>query len=171
MPFHIRPFLTLSLASRLLITLLLMSSVSAYAEWVEIVKTDKFTEYKDPETIRRKGNLVKVWQLRDFNTIQGYAGKSYLSLKMLLENDCTEEQFRILAQFAYSGRMGDGEIVSSVTSPSEWGTNFARLFGSNCVESCLREGVIAQSMNDQHPARDRMSIIFSHSGSNSWTLL
>ena len=52
----------------LLITLLLLSSSPAYAEWVKIGDQDQLgmTVYADRETIRRKGALVKIWQLLDF---------------------------------------------------------------------------------------------------------
>ena len=58
----------------LLITLLFLSTVPAYAEWVA-VERDYFspglsTIYIDPDTIRREGNLVMVWQLVDFKTMQ-----------------------------------------------------------------------------------------------------
>ena len=63
----------------LLIILLLLSSSPAYAEWVKVGEDDSYTAYIDPDTIRHKGNRVKVWRLFDHTTIQTVAGKSYLS--------------------------------------------------------------------------------------------
>ena len=69
MTFAVRPyrhFLTVlasGLAFEALIALQVLSSVSAYAEWVSIGYSDSlggYTVYVDPSTIRRKGDLVKV---------------------------------------------------------------------------------------------------------------
>lgn len=103
-----------------LITLLLLSSSPAYAEWVKAIATEVSTVYMDPETIRRKGNLVKVWGLKDYKTVQGAGAISYLSIKELNEFDCTEEQVRTLAEYVYSGQMGNGEIVYSNKNPDKW---------------------------------------------------
>jgi hypothetical protein len=69
-----RAFLKLSLALCsgfwLLITLLVLSSGPAYAEWVKIDEIDPYTLYVDPDTIRRKGDLVKMWQVYDFKAVQ-----------------------------------------------------------------------------------------------------
>ena len=73
------PFLTLPLTyvSGIwsLITLLFLSSVPAYAEWVAVEKHYLLpglqTLYVDPNTICREGNLVTTWQLIDFKWMQG----------------------------------------------------------------------------------------------------
>ena len=61
-----------------LITLLVLSSVPAYAEWVAVEKNYLVpglrTVYVDPDTIRREGNLVTMWQLIDFKWMQGNQG-------------------------------------------------------------------------------------------------
>ncbi len=64
MIYYAGPFLKLPLASIsgfwLLITLLVLSSGPAYAEWVAVGgnKEAGVTVSADPDTIRRKGNLV-----------------------------------------------------------------------------------------------------------------
>ena len=61
MPFHIRLFLTQPLASWFMIALLVLRSGPAYAEWEQIYKTDDgMTLYVDPDSIRRKEDLVKM---------------------------------------------------------------------------------------------------------------
>lgn len=57
MPVHIRLFLTLPLA---LITLLVLRSGLAYAEWVEVTADDLVTSYTGTMTIRHTGNLVRM---------------------------------------------------------------------------------------------------------------
>ena len=72
--YNASPFLKLPLAYLsgfwLLVTLLVLGSGSAYAEWVKISSNDTAIYYADPEAIRRKGTLVKMWVLVDFKTIQ-----------------------------------------------------------------------------------------------------
>ena len=67
----------------LLFALLVLSSGPAYAEWVAVGGNEEagVTVYADPGAIRRKGNLVKVWHLNDFQTLQIVMGNSYLSIK------------------------------------------------------------------------------------------
>ncbi len=59
----------------LLITLLVLSHGPAYAEWVVVENNyllpGKQTVYVDPDTIRREGNLVTMWQLTDFMLMLG----------------------------------------------------------------------------------------------------
>ena len=69
--YNVGPFLTLPLAYvsgfGALITLLLLSSSPAYAEWVQVSNSDEAgkTRYVDPATIRPNRNLVKMWQFYD----------------------------------------------------------------------------------------------------------
>ena len=104
----------------LLIILLLLSSSPAYAEWVKVGEYDSYTAYIDPDTIRHKGNRVKVWRLFDHTTIQTVAGKSYLSSKAQMEYDCAKEQSRILVVYGYSGQMGSSTLVGYDTDPTKW---------------------------------------------------
>ncbi|MEQ1847608.1 MAG: surface-adhesin E family protein [Nitrospira sp.] len=105
------------------LTLLVLSSSSAYAEWVSVSSSESlggYTAYLDPDTIRRKGHLVKEWELYDFKTIQTLAGKSHLSLKMQHEYDCTKERSRELSYTLFSGSMGKGNVVSTDSHESNW---------------------------------------------------
>lgn len=141
MPFSIRPFchfpvqcsvtykassfLKLPLAYFLgfaaLTTLLLLSNSPAYAEWVNIGDTDEFTMYIDRDMIRRRGNLVKMWNLNDYKNIQtGKMGKSYLSSIEQYEYDCAEEQLRLLALTDFSSKMGRGVVVAFGLDPTKW---------------------------------------------------
>ena len=103
----------------LLIILLFLSSSPAYAEWVKVGESDESTIYSDPDTIRSKGNLVKVWSLYDYKAIHTskQESKSFLSGKMQVEHDCAEEQLRTSVEYGYSGQMGTGELVFSHTKP------------------------------------------------------
>jgi hypothetical protein len=104
-----------------LMILLLLSSGPAYAEWVLLGTTDEgMTMYADPDTIRRKGDRVKMWELFDFKTIQTVAGDSFLSNKSQEEYDCAEERHRTLAYMWFSGNMGTGKVVYSNSNEGKW---------------------------------------------------
>lgn len=92
-----------------------------YAEWMSITKTEEGTTvYADPDTIRRKGNLVKMWDLHDFKTVQTAAGGSYLSSKAQNEYDYTEERFRVLVLSNFSGNMGTSILVYIDQDEKKW---------------------------------------------------
>ena len=96
------------------LTLLILSCAPAYAEWAAVGSSENgggVTVYADRDTIRRKGDLVKMWYLSDFKTIQTVAGNSFLSEKDQSEFDCAEERTRLLAVTKFSGNMGRGQVV------------------------------------------------------------
>ena len=78
------------------------------------------TACKDPGTIRRKENLVKVWHLNDFKTVQIAKGNSYLSIKAQHEFDCTKDRERIRALTKFSGNMGSGKVVYEDSNERKW---------------------------------------------------
>mgnify|MGYP001398869334 CR=1 FL=1 len=105
----------------LLIILIFLSSGPAYAEWI-LIDNDKpgMTIYVNPDTITRKGDLVKMWELFDFETAEHVADTSHLSFKMLSEYDCTEGRKRELAMKSFSGNMGRGKVVHSYSPEGKW---------------------------------------------------
>ena len=124
MPFSICPFHRLPLASILgfwlVLTLLLLSSGPAYAEWLKINENDTFTVYVDPDTIQRKGDLVKMWILYDYKTLQSATGVAHLSDSIQVEANCTEKLQRRLAYTWWSGNMRGGNIVFNHSGEGNW---------------------------------------------------
>ena len=120
------PFLKPSLAYVLsfwfLIALLALSSGPVYAGWVLTSGDDEagLAVYVDPATLRRNGNLAKMWQLYDYKTVQTVAGDSFLSIKRFNEYDCTKERTRMLGYTWFSGNMGNGNVVYSTTEQLPW---------------------------------------------------
>ena len=97
---------------RLLLGLmLLVTATAANAEWTQSGESDELIAYIDIATIRRNGNFFKLWDLRDYKTVQTVSGVSYLSDKGQSEYDCKEERKRILAFSMFSGQMGKGKVV------------------------------------------------------------
>ena len=67
----------------IILAFLILMSGLAHANWEKIgaYGDGSGTVYVDPDTIRRKENLVKMWLLYDFNTVRTVAGTSHLSAK------------------------------------------------------------------------------------------
>jgi len=124
-----------------LITLLVLSSGPAYltmrlparplcpsrfvpsaAEWVSNGTNNQRgrTVYTDPDTIHLKGDGVTMWSLNDYKTIQRMGSTSYLSYKVQTEYDCAEERIRKLASTFFSGNMGSGDVVYSISKEGKW---------------------------------------------------
>jgi hypothetical protein len=104
-----------------LLLLLAVASNSAAAAWVEVSDDEADTFYADPATIRKAGNMVKMWTLIDFKTVQVIGkGKSYLSMRRKAEYDCKEEQARTVYLSWHPGNMSGGDAVHSDADPGKW---------------------------------------------------
>ena len=51
--------------------MLLLVSGAASAEWTNVSRTDGSIQYVDIATIRRSGNFVKMWDLKDLQKQKG----------------------------------------------------------------------------------------------------
>jgi hypothetical protein len=107
---------------RKFIVMILLSivSCSAMAEWTKIGSTSDMTYYGDPSTIRKKGNLIKMWVLTDYKTFQETRGGKIKSMKNQEEYDCNEEQFRIVYVSSYFEGMGEGGVAENGEGSGKW---------------------------------------------------
>jgi hypothetical protein len=78
------------------------------------------TVYFDPDTLRRKGDVVKWWELYDYKVTQTVSGNSFLSIKAQNEYDCAEERIRTLAMSEFSGNMGTGTVIYTSSDVGKW---------------------------------------------------
>ena len=134
MPFLIRSFpvtyntgqfIKLSLACFFgfwsLITLLVLSSGPAYAEWVSLGESDSGTAvYVDRDTSLPKGKLMKMWVLYSFRRVRTVAGGSYFSNKVQREYNCAQAYHRTLVDMRFSSTMGFGKVVYNKSSQGKW---------------------------------------------------
>jgi hypothetical protein len=106
----------------LLVTIVLLSSGPAYAEWVKVSDGDDAgrTVYVNPTTIRRNSNLVKMWQLYDYKTVQTVGGIRFLTAEEQWEYDCAEERGRVVALKGFSGNMASGTMVYTNSEVGKW---------------------------------------------------
>ena len=109
---------------KLFFTLMLVSICSNVgAEWVYVAETEKdikrensFIAYADPATIRKTGNLVKMWSLYDYKLPQK---SGVISARQKSEYNCIEKKRRQLFLSAYSGRMNNGETLLIYNQPED----------------------------------------------------
>lgn len=100
---------------KIILTILLtVASTSAMAEWTKINSDDEFNSYVDKSSIRRTGNLVKMWTLTDFKSlVTPEYSKPFLTMITQKEYDCKNESSRSLYITTYDGNMGFGKVISS----------------------------------------------------------
>jgi len=112
------------MTSRIVLTVVLVGLCgvpAAYAEWVLIYAAPQgMTVYVDPDSIRQKGTLAKMWSLYDFKTEQYVLGVPLLSSKGQIEYDCEKERVRGRAVTEFSGNMGTGTVVYTNSSEGKW---------------------------------------------------
>ncbi len=115
----------------LLVTLLFLSGVPAYAEWVameDYLVPGRQTVYVDPESIRREGHLVTLWQLIEFKWMQGNQGLGplgfgphrFFSTKTHKQFDCAGKRLRLLAFTEFSQHMGTGIAAHGYVDTDNW---------------------------------------------------
>ncbi|SET23413.1 hypothetical protein SAMN05216326_11648 [Nitrosomonas marina] len=109
---------------KLLLTIMLFClSTSIMAEWTQVLKRDDkggFTVYADMQTIRKVGNVAKMWTLVDYKLEQEDTGANFLSKKVRKKYNCQNRHTKELAYKLYSWNMGGGEQIRSYSQPQEW---------------------------------------------------
>lgn len=105
----------------ILMMLLAVVSNSAMAEWVKVGAGGGAEILADPATIRKTGNMVKMWVLFNFSTPRELTdGPTYLSMKIQEQYDCEEEQTRSLYSTIYPEKGGKGNEVGNKSTPGNW---------------------------------------------------
>ena len=97
--------------------LLALVAAPAWAEWVKVAATDTSTFYIDPASIRKDGNLRKVWQINDLNQRHK---DGEMSRRVRMEFDCKQERSRSIAISTHSDPMAGGVTLSSGDGSGEW---------------------------------------------------
>jgi hypothetical protein len=102
---------------KLFLICLMMLASSAWAEWVMYSETDTEIFYYDPDTIRKDGNMRRVWELQDLKTPNE---QGVMSRRFRGEYDCKNESWRLISHSSHSGRMATGETFFSNSSAGNW---------------------------------------------------
>ena len=103
----------------LLLPLLLLATGSAWAGWEEVGESStETTFYIDRATIRKDGNLRRMWEVLDLKQ-RGKDGG--ISFRTKNEYDCKGERYRILASSSHAEPMAGGKTIFSFgEDPSGW---------------------------------------------------
>lgn len=103
---------------KLLLIFLIFAINPTLADWSKTLEIEDSIWYIDYSTIRKDGQLVKVWLLSD-NIVDTKENSSY-SMELLQEIDCKKGRKRNLAKVMFSGRMGSGKIIYRSNESHEW---------------------------------------------------
>lgn len=103
----------------LLLSLLLLATGSAWAGWEKVASTDEATMYVDRATLRKDGNLRRMWEVQD---LKQRDKDGEMSRRTRYEYDCKGERYRILALSTHSKPMAGGKTLLSLgENPRGWG--------------------------------------------------
>jgi hypothetical protein len=90
----------------------------AQAQWEKISENNDLINYIDKSTIKKDGNLRKIWRLTDLKKRE-ITGE--MSIRMMVEHDCKEDLFRYLFVSNHSDPMAGGRIINQVRKDEkEW---------------------------------------------------
>jgi hypothetical protein len=117
-----RPFWALSMHLSLVA---ILGVGQAQGEWVDIGgkvqgELTIYRVYIDPDNIHHNGDVVTLWALFDYQSIQRIVGGPWLSSKAQRQFDCAERRIRLLGYMTFTGNMGSGEPVFSNSQESNW---------------------------------------------------
>ena len=108
-----------SVIKKTLLLALMLGTCSAWAEWVSVKDSNNVKNYIDPATIRKDGNLRKVWQLQN---LKQRDTDGAMSRRVRIEYDCNGERYRLLTASTHSEPMasGKGLITTDFGNRNPW---------------------------------------------------
>jgi len=95
----------------------MMLSCTAQAEWVSGGESDSVDFFYDPTTIRKDGNLRRVWELHN---LKQRSKNGEMSIRYRAEYDCKNERDKWLSVSTHSEPMAGGEVILSYISDRAW---------------------------------------------------
>tara|TARA_B100000242_G_scaffold253507_1_gene195873 strand:- start:559 stop:945 length:387 start_codon:yes stop_codon:yes gene_type:complete len=92
-------------------------SFPSYAEWKYSIKSSSGdVHYIDFNSLKREGNYVYFWSLRDYGKMDKWGD---LSSKKYLKVDCTKNKFKYLSDSYHNRQMGKGIPTGGSTKPDK----------------------------------------------------
>lgn len=100
---------------------LMLVACPVWADWTLTVKAEVGDMYYlDFDTVRKNGNLIRVWEINNFPKKRQFAGiQGVFSTRYRAEYDCRNERLRYLAISAHSEPFARGEILGQ-DSDGNW---------------------------------------------------
>ena len=93
-----------------LAALLMLTVAPVWAKWVQVTETSSVVYYVDPASIRKEGDVRRIWALEERKK-PGQGGE--MSRKNQMEFDCKSQTSRIRFVSTYSAPMGSGQAIFS----------------------------------------------------------
>ncbi len=94
----------------------LLAAMPVSAAWTFVTSTDGTAHYVDAKTLRKTGDLRRIWEL---SSSQQPNKGGVASQRLLVEYDCREKRYRLLQLVAFSAPMAGGTVVGTVDAPAE----------------------------------------------------
>ena len=106
----------------LMLPFLLLSIERANAEWMPVYEINQLstTVSIDPDSIRKKGDLVELWVLYDSKITQAGRGGPLRSTKAQDEFNCEAGLSRVVGVTDFSGNEASGKVVYSNLDEQQW---------------------------------------------------
>ncbi len=106
----------------LMLPFLLLSIEPANAEWMPVYEINQLstTVSIDPDSIRKKGDLVELWVLYDSKITQAGRGGPLRSTKAQDEFNCEAGLSRVVGVTDFSGNEASGKVVYSNLDEQQW---------------------------------------------------
>jgi hypothetical protein len=92
----------------------------AWAEWIQVTRTDKDVFYLGSEKSEQFGANIMVWVLRDHVGPRYGPQGAYLSSKDQIEIDCRNRRIRLIYSSDHPQAMGEGKFIHSSHGPMSW---------------------------------------------------
>ena len=96
--------------------LFLLVATSVRAEWVKVTESQGAVVYVDPATLKKSGDVRRVWILTD---LQSSRGDNVVSIRTLEDFNCKQRRRRITSQVSYAGPMATGKVLHSARPTSD----------------------------------------------------
>ena len=106
--------------------LFLLTTSSAWADWIAIGKSPDFSMYVDPQSLRRNGNIASAWIMGDYTKTQKkrfpppILWVDFDSIKELKQFDCSKGAHRTEKTVIMSGKFGKGDPLYTFTSVPDY---------------------------------------------------
>lgn len=92
------------------VSLLILTSASVWAEWLEFGEDDVAVLYRDPATIKKVGDIRSIWELQN---LKQRDTRAVISRRGLFEYDCKLQRSRQLSVSNYSEPMANGIVLAT----------------------------------------------------------
>lgn len=96
---------------------LLVIMPKAYAELIEIGRSEKFVAYIDSTTFYKNGYLRRIWELRNYSSKDA---DGIISSRARIEYNCLENRYRILTLSTHDMPNAKGRIITLDNQVGQW---------------------------------------------------